>query len=89
MWEIVSEFLYERNAIFEVFAITSVGPERLIFSINLNYRRGAPRKRGGAPPGIKGRARFRFEESFYQNPYPECICGSSGTENRRTSKFKV
>ncbi|KAL2528112.1 O-fucosyltransferase family protein [Forsythia ovata] len=43
-------------------------------------RQGALRKRGGAPSGIKGRARFRLEESFYQNPYPECICRSKDTE---------
>ncbi|KAK1423703.1 hypothetical protein QVD17_19011 [Tagetes erecta] len=42
-------------------------------------RRGAPRKREGAPDGIKGRARFKAEESFYQNPYPECICRSTHT----------
>ncbi|GKD81404.1 hypothetical protein Tco_1348243, partial [Tanacetum coccineum] len=33
-----------------------------------NNRQGAPRKREGSPDGIKGRARFRYEESFYQNP---------------------
>ncbi|XWS44731.1 hypothetical protein CRYUN_Cryun15aG0072700 [Craigia yunnanensis] len=35
-------------------------------------RQGAPRKRKGPSPGIKGKARLRTEESFYENPYPEC-----------------
>ncbi|XP_024023619.1 O-fucosyltransferase 38 isoform X2 [Morus notabilis] len=39
-------------------------------------RQGAPRKRYGPLPGIKGRGRFKTEESFYENPYPECICSS-------------
>ncbi|WOL02361.1 hypothetical protein Cni_G11080 [Canna indica] len=38
------------------------------------YRQGAPRKRYGPLPGSKGRDRFRTEESFYENPFPECIC---------------
>ncbi|KZV53844.1 hypothetical protein F511_00110 [Dorcoceras hygrometricum] len=48
---------------------------RLVKKLHHN-RFGAPRRRGGAPPGIKGRARLRLEESFYQNPFPECICKS-------------
>ncbi|XP_062202462.1 O-fucosyltransferase 38 isoform X2 [Phragmites australis] len=38
------------------------------------YRQGAPRKRYGSLPGSKGKARLRTEESFYENPLPECIC---------------
>ncbi|CAI9108878.1 OLC1v1008579C1 [Oldenlandia corymbosa var. corymbosa] len=48
---------------------------RLVLEMHKN-RQGGPRRREGAPSGVKGRARFRFEEPFYQNPYPECICGS-------------
>ncbi|KAL6952831.1 O-fucosyltransferase 38 [Sarracenia purpurea var. burkii] len=50
----------------------------LVMKLHEN-RQGAPRKRGGAVLGIKGRARLRTQESFYQNPYPECICGSKST----------
>lgn len=38
------------------------------------YRQGAPRKRYASLPGTKGRACLRTEESFYENPFPECIC---------------
>ncbi|KAK4791019.1 hypothetical protein SAY86_031432 [Trapa natans] len=37
-------------------------------------KQGAPRIRRTVAPGVRGRARFRDEESFYENPYPECIC---------------
>ncbi|KAE9608697.1 putative GDP-fucose protein O-fucosyltransferase [Lupinus albus] len=46
-------------------------------------RQGAPRKRHGSLPGLKGKARLRTEESFYENPYPECIC-SSGSKLKKT-----
>ncbi|XP_051115212.1 O-fucosyltransferase 38-like [Andrographis paniculata] len=49
---------------------------RLVRQLHRN-RSGAPRRRHGAPSGIKGRARLRLEEPFYQNPFPECICKSS------------
>ncbi|XP_020531753.1 uncharacterized protein At1g04910 isoform X2 [Amborella trichopoda] len=45
------------------------------------FRQGAPRKRLGALPGVKGRGRFRTEESFYENPFPECICSSRNLTN--------
>ncbi|KAK1589468.1 hypothetical protein Q3G72_034398 [Acer saccharum] len=44
---------------------------------------GAPRKRRVALPGLKGKARFRTEESFYENPYPECICSSKAEYEMR------
>lgn len=48
---------------------------RLVQLMHKN-RHGGPRKRNGPVAGIKGRGRFRTEESFYENPYPECICNS-------------
>ncbi|PIN18122.1 hypothetical protein CDL12_09208 [Handroanthus impetiginosus] len=54
---------------------------RLVKKLHRN-RFGAPRRRAGAPPGIKGRARLRLEESFYQNPFPECICNSEDAARR-------
>ncbi|XP_057866150.1 O-fucosyltransferase 38 isoform X2 [Cryptomeria japonica] len=51
------------------------GPEfsRLVIEMH-RLRQGAPRKRQGPLPGVKGRVRFRTEENFYENPFPECIC---------------
>lgn len=40
------------------------------------FRQGAPRRRYGSLPGMKGRNRLRTEESFYENPFPECICAN-------------
>ncbi|PKA66769.1 Uncharacterized protein AXF42_Ash003424 [Apostasia shenzhenica] len=45
-----------------------------IISLMHKFRQGAPRKRYGSLPGSKGRNRLRTEESFYENPFPECIC---------------
>lgn len=45
-----------------------------VILLSFGCRQGAPRKREGALPGIKGRGRFRTEEAFYENPFPECIC---------------
>nr|GEZ01511.1 O-fucosyltransferase family protein [Tanacetum cinerariifolium] len=42
-------------------------------------RQGVPKKREGTLDGIKGRARFKFKESFDQNPNPEFICTSEHT----------
>lgn len=55
----------------------------LVMKLHKN-RQGAPRKREDAPSGIKGRGRFRLEEPFYQNPYPECICGSNIQDDEGT-----
>ncbi|XP_055831947.1 O-fucosyltransferase 38 [Solanum dulcamara] len=71
----------DRKGLVEIFDKLEVGQldgasfSHLVRHLHKN-RQGAPRKRAGAPTGVKGRARSRLEESFYQNPYPECICSS-------------
>lgn len=37
-------------------------------------RQGSPRKRKGPVSGTKGKDRFRSEEAFYENPFPDCLC---------------
>ncbi|KMZ60100.1 Peptide-O-fucosyltransferase [Zostera marina] len=76
----------DRKGLVEIFERIEKGElqerESLVSSIITQMhksRQGAPRKRYGALPGIKGRARFRTEESFYENPFPECICKTKKT----------
>ncbi|KAF4403724.1 hypothetical protein G4B88_002577 [Cannabis sativa] len=71
----------DRKGLVEVFDMLESGQLRetalsqIVQRMHEN-RQGAPRKRKGPLPGIRGRGRFRTEESFYENPYPECICTS-------------
>ncbi|CAH8253212.1 unnamed protein product [Arabidopsis lyrata] len=37
-------------------------------------RQGSPKRRKGPVSGTKGLERHRSEESFYENPLPECLC---------------
>ncbi|KAL3623671.1 O-fucosyltransferase 38 [Castilleja foliolosa] len=78
----------DRKSLVELFGKLEVGQlqvsslSRLVKQLHKN-RFGAPRRRGGAPYGIKGRARFRLEEPFYQNPYPECLCNKPEKEEEK------
>ncbi|XP_050364645.1 O-fucosyltransferase 38 isoform X2 [Argentina anserina] len=70
----------DRKGLVEVFDMLENGKQtegswlsHIIQTMHKN-RKGAPRRRRGPLPEMKGRARLRTEESFYENPYPECIC---------------
>ncbi|XP_024183612.1 O-fucosyltransferase 38 isoform X1 [Rosa chinensis] len=72
----------DRKGLVEVFDMLENGQQTegsslsdIIQTMHKN-RKGAPRRRRGPLPETKGRARLRTEESFYENPYPECICAS-------------
>ncbi|CAN6458592.1 unnamed protein product [Victoria cruziana] len=75
----------DRKGLIELFDKIEAGEikEGPLFSSRVSQmhksRLGAPRERKGPLPGVKGRARFRTEESFYENPYPECICKAGHT----------
>ncbi|KAJ6851038.1 uncharacterized protein M6B38_262850 [Iris pallida] len=44
-------------------------------------QQGSPRKRKGPISGTRGKERFRSEESFYENPIPDCMCQSDGSSS--------
>lgn len=65
--------------------ILQEGPEFSSIVVELHKKRlGAPRKRRGPIPGSKSRIRFKFEEAFYTNPLPDCLC-----QKRRNLHTKV
>ncbi|CAA7027250.1 unnamed protein product [Microthlaspi erraticum] len=45
-------------------------------------RQGSPRRRTGPATGAKGLERHRSEESFYENPLPECLCQRDPSRRR-------
>lgn len=74
--EVVSIIFHDTLGVSDGDEKIEVGRLKHVVFAFANCRFGAPRRRGSGPPGIKGRVRLRLEESFYQNPYPECICKS-------------
>ncbi|OQU76069.1 uncharacterized protein At1g04910 [Sorghum bicolor] len=56
--------------------------------IDIHQKRlGSPRKRKGPVSGTKGKDRFRSEEAFYENPFPDCLCqpGSPASDDSLVS----